>query len=254
MSPAPPLSWSRNGTTPRTRANAEPDSDAEPPDAEGGEYKDDEETHPEPVKVFVPVWVVTDAIAVEEAGYVVPRYALGGSAEQPEEETDEQVEARREDRRRVIANNKAWTSAETVRRDWLAKFMVRKTPPKGGEALICEAVLTGQHSLYKAMKFNHPRLRSLLGAGADKSHWDSGDVLARITAKASSQKATTMTTLAAVIAAWDDSTSTRTWRGPSAWDARVLGALIEWGYEASEVERILLGHDDSTSDSTVAAA
>lgn len=236
---------------PEDEADAESDSNAEPTDDEGGEDKDDEEAHAEPVKVLVPVWVVTDATAAEEAGYVVPRYAHGGSAEQAEEETDEQVEARREERRRVITNNKAWRSAETVRHEWLAKFLVRKTPPKGSEALVCEAVVTGQHSLYKAMESNHHQLRTLLGVGADKGRWDSGGVLARIAAKASSPKTASMTTLAAVIAAWDDSTSTRTWRSPSAWDTRVLGALIEWGYEASEVERILLGHDSATSDTEV---
>jgi ParB family chromosome partitioning protein len=48
-----------------------------------------------------------------------------------------------------------------------------------------------------------------------------------------------MVTLAAVVAAWEDSTSKQTWRNPSAWDARVLSALTEWGYEPSEVEALL---------------
>ena len=69
-----------------------------------------------------------------------------------------QAEARREERRRVIANNKAWASAETVRREWLARFLARKTAPKGAEALICEAVVTGHHSLSKAMDHRHPML------------------------------------------------------------------------------------------------
>lgn len=251
---------------PEDETEAESDSNDEASSdglIDGDEAGYDEEAYTEPVKVYVPVWVITDAAAAEQAGYIVPRYALGGSAEQPaEDETDEQVEARREERRRVIANNKAWASAQTVRREWLAKFLVRKTPPKDGEALVCEAVVTGQHSLYKAMESNHSQLRGLLGVGADKGRWDSGSALATIAAKATTPKAATMTTLAAVIAAWEDSTSTRTWRSPSAWDARVLGALIGWGYEASEVERILLGQDASisgtevedTSDSTVAAA
>ena len=136
--------------------------------------------------------------------------------------------------------------AETVRREWMAGFLVRKTPPKGGEALICEAVVTGQHSLYKAMESNHPQLRSLLGVGADKGRWDSGGEVATIAAKATTPKAATMTALAAVIAAWEDSTGKHTWRNPSAWDARVLASLIEWGYGASEVERILLGQDTSS--------
>ncbi|MDN5896330.1 chromosome partitioning protein, ParB family [Brevibacterium sp. Mu109] len=216
------------------------------PDAESEDDSDDEDDYAEPVKVYAPVWVVTDPAAVVEAGYVVPRYYLdNGHSDEPIEETDEQVEARRAERRRVIANNKAWASAETVRREWLAGFLSRKTAPKGAEALICEAVVTGEHSLYKAMEANHPRLRDLLGVGADKSRWDSHGEVAGIAAKATTPKASTMTTLAAVIAAWEDSTSKHTWRNPDDWDARVLGALIEWGYEASEVEGILIGLDDT---------
>lgn len=214
-------------------------------DAES-EDDEDEDEYAEPVKVYTPVWVVTDPAAVEEAGYVVSRYYLdSGHSDEPVEETDEQVEARRAERRRVIANNKAWASAETVRREWMAGFLARKTTPKGAESLICEAIVTGEHSLYKAMESNHPRLRDLLGVGADKSRWDSHDEVAGIAAKATTPKASIMTTLAAVIAAWEDSIGKHTWRNPDAWDARVLAALIEWGYEASEVEGILIGLDDT---------
>ena len=53
--------------------------------------------------------------------------------------------------------------------------------------------------------------------------------------------------LATVVAAWEASTSKHTWRSPSAWDARVLGALVQWGYQPSEVERILLGEEPQAS-------
>lgn len=228
------------------------DEDASPT-GDDAEEDEDEYEHAEPVKVYTPVWVVTDPAAVVEAGYVVPRYYLdSGHSDEPAEETDEQVEARRAERRRVIANNKAWASAETVRREWLAGFLSRKTAPKGAEALICEAVVTGEHSLYKAMEANHPRLRDLLGVGADKSRWDSHGEVAALATKATTPKGSTMTTLAAVIAAWEDSTGKHTWRNPDDWDARVLTALIEWGYEASEVEEILIGLDDTHEADTEA--
>ena len=148
----------------------------------------------------------------------------------------------------MIANNKAWASAETVRREWLAGFLARKTAPKGAEALICEAVVTGQHFLYKAMEQNHPMLRTLLDHGADKSRWDSASEVASIATKASTPKAATMTTLAAVVAAWEATTGKHSWRNPSHWDARMLGALMAWGYEPSVVERILLGEEPASID------
>ena len=190
----------------------------------------------------------------------------GGSGSAPAEsgdegESEEEAEARREERRRVIANNKAWASAETVRREWLATFVARKTAPKGAEALICEAVVTGHHSLSKAMDHRHPMLFTLLGVDRPTGYYGAGhDECHKIATKASTPKAATMTTLAAVVAAWEATTGKHSWRNPTAWDARVLGALVEWGYQPSEVERILLGEepqpsteDDSDADAAEAS-
>jgi ParB family chromosome partitioning protein len=208
--------------------------------------QDDEECEPaEPYQQYVPVWVVTDldASGLRRRGQTG---ASGPGSTSDDGESEEQAEARREERRRVIANNKAWASAETVRREWLAGFLARKTAPKGAEALICEAVVTGQHFLYKAMEANHPMLRTLLDHGADKSRWDSATEVASIATKAGTPKAATMTTLAAVVTAWEATTGKHSWRNPSRWDARMLGALMEWGYEPSEVERLLLGEEPAS--------
>ena len=151
----------------------------------------------------------------------------------------------------MIANNKAWASAETVRREWLATFVARKTAPKGAEALICEAVVTGHHSLSKAMDHRHPMLFTLLGIDVPTGYYGAGhDECHKIATKASTPKAATMTTLAAVVAAWEATTGKHSWRNPTAWDARVLGALVEWGYQPSEVERILLGEEPQPSTET----
>jgi ParB family transcriptional regulator, chromosome partitioning protein len=45
-------------------------------------------------------------------------------------------EAQKAQRRRVIANNKAWDSATTVRRDWLRHFLARKSAPKDAAQFI----------------------------------------------------------------------------------------------------------------------
>ena len=71
--------------------------------------------------------------------------------------------AKRIERRRVIDNNKAWRSAETVRREWLARFITRKTPPAGAEALVCAALISGHHSLTRAMQEGHRLLCGFLG-------------------------------------------------------------------------------------------
>ncbi len=216
-------------------------------ESEDGTDEDEDYEPAEPYQQYVPVWVVTD---LDASGL---RRRGGGSGSTPAEsgnegESEEDAEARREERRRVIANNKAWASAETVRREWLAAFVARKTAPKGAEALICEAVVTGHHSLSKAMDHRHPMLFTLLGIPAPSGYYGAGhDECRKIATKATTPKAATMTTLAAVVAAWEATTGKHSWRNPSAWDARVLGALVEWGYQPSEVERILLGEEPQPS-------
>src|SRR5688572_1927000 len=69
----------------------------------------------------------------------------------------------RSERRQVIDNNKAWRSAETVRREWLARFITRKTPPAGAEALVCAALVSGDHIFTRAMQEGHRLLCRYLG-------------------------------------------------------------------------------------------
>ncbi|QSR32218.1 nuclease [Nocardioides sp. S5] len=226
----------------------EDEYDEESEDDSDEEHEDAEPAEPaEPYQQYVPVWVVTDLAAsgLHRRG--------GGSGSTTtdsgdETESEEEAEARREERRRVIANNKAWASAETVRREWLATFVARKTAPKAAEALICEAVVTGHHSLSKAMDHRHPMLFTLLGIDVPTGYYGAGyEECHKIATKASTPKAATMTTLAAIVAAWEATTGKHSWRNPTAWDARVLGALVEWGYQPSEVERILLGEEPQPS-------
>ncbi len=224
-----------------------PEDEYDEESEDGSDEEDDDYEPAEPYQQYVPVWVVTDLAA---SGL---RRRGGGSGSTTadsgdESESEEDVEARREERRRVIANNKAWASAETVRREWLAGFVARKTAPKGAEALICEAVVTGHHSLSKAMDHRHPMIFTLLGIDVPTGYYGAGhDECHKIATKASTPKAATMTTLAAIVAAWEATTGKHSWRNPTAWDSRVLGALVEWGYQPSEVERILLGEEPQPS-------
>ena len=44
--------------------------------------------------------------------------------------------------------------------------------------------------------------------------------------------------------AWEAKTGTHTWRNPTGESRRYLGAMVEWGYEASEVEHLILTTGD----------
>jgi ParB family chromosome partitioning protein len=210
----------------------------------------DDESDAEPVQVFQPVWICRDP---EAAGLVQRWNYRTGTHKTGDGEVDEEAaaEAAREERRRVIANNKAWASAEVVRRDWLRQFLTRKTAPQGAEALICEAVVGGQFTLTKAMDSAHPMLRELLGLDTASVYGGGRLAAEHLAEQAATPKTATMTTLAAVVTAWESSTGKHTWRNPSRWDARVLGALSTWGYQPSEVESLLLAAQP-TDDQPVA--
>lgn len=220
------------------------------------------------VKVYTPTWIVTDTEASglvhasqvrhlqavqaddqdgDDADPEQARAAAEAAAE-AEAKAEAEAEAKREERRRVIANNKAWDSAVTVRHEWLTAFLARKSVPKGAEALIREAVLTGSHDLKTAMERRHPLLSRLLGFEGGNDYWGARAKVGELATKQSTPKAATLTTLGAVVVAWEDATTRFTWRNPSAWDARVLGALVEWGYRPSDVERLVLGEEPEQHD------
>lgn len=216
-------------------------------EADGDSDQNDPET--EPAQVFTPVWICRDP---ETAGLVQRWTYLTGTRRTEASEADQEAaaEAAREERRVVIANNKAWASAEVVRRDWLRHFLTRRTPPPGAEALICEAVVGGQFSLTRAMESAHPMLRDLLRLDTASVYGAGRQAAERLADRQATPRAATMTTLAAVVTAWEASTGKHTWRTPNAWDARVLGALAAWGYQPSEVESLLLASDPTDDQPT----
>ncbi len=77
------------------------------------------------------------------------------------------------------------------------------------------------------------------------------DACARLAAAPSTPKGHTMRTLAAVIIGWEESTDVHTWRNPTDWDRQVMSALIDWGYDAGTVERLLVAtsNENATPDS-----
>lgn len=227
--------------------------EAEDQDADTDEEGWDEEA--EHVEVTPQVWLCLDP----EAAGLCQRYDFHrtqpGTDEEPQDPesaaaaAEAEAEAKRTERRRVIENNKAWRSAETVRREWLAGFVTRKTAPKGAEEFICAAVIEAPHWLGSALDDRHAFLRGLLtGQEARPAYTDEGrqQVEALHTTQGTA-KAQTMRTLAAILAAWEARTDVHTWRGPDQWDRRVMAALTDWGYAPSEVEQLLLAEQDAAA-------
>jgi ParB family transcriptional regulator, chromosome partitioning protein len=91
---------------------------------------------------------------------------------------DARKEAEKAERQRVLANNKAWRAAETVRRDWLKNFVARKSAPKGALRFIFTEVAEGDHQLRDGMEnsmcllasFSASKLRYLVGHDPSPMH------------------------------------------------------------------------------------
>ncbi len=147
--------------------------------------------------------------------------------------TDEQ----KAERRTLIANNKAWASAEVVRREWLARFLSRKTAPKNALAFLADTLIRNGGYLNKALSEHHPLAGELLGVA--KREWGKPDPLAVLIEQNPTR--TTTVLLAIAIAAHEAATSKSTWRYHDRDDVAYFTALSEWGYRLSDVEGIVLG-------------
>ena len=227
---------------------------------EADDEDDDDRERLEPRKVYVPVWVCTDpaGAGLHHRWDGAPPSATLPTIDDGAQEDAEQArrEAESAERRRVLANNAAWRSAEVVRRQWLTSLLSRRQVPRGAEVLIARAVLERHYSLSYALSNGHDLLGDLLGM---RTAADRAQVAARALTQASTPAAATMRTLAVVLAAWESRSGVHTWRNPAPHDAAIMAALVSWGYTASEVEQLLIASnadepDDEDGESAASAA
>ncbi len=163
----------------------------------------------------------------------------GGAASGPM--TDEQKAERRE----LIANNKAWASAETVRREWLTAFLARKTLPKDAAAFVATALTTVHTTVGHAVQNGNGLAHDLLGVQRGSYGRDNlAPLVERTPAKAGH------VALAIVLGGIEDSTSKNTWRYPDDRDALYFRRLAAWGYTLSEVEQLVIDTADAKTRTT----
>lgn len=156
-------------------------------------------------------------------------------------------------RRIVISNNKAWRSAETVRRKWLKDFLGRKRAPKDGISWVAQMLAEGSHPMRKAMESDHDLAIGLLGMTKPEIaayHRRDKHVIAAAAANANPTRSTQLM-VALVIGAMEKSVGTHTWRGPSAEAKAYFAQLQDWGYPLSDVEMLVLNPDWKASATDV---
>lgn len=141
-------------------------------------------------------------------------------------------------RREVIANNKAWRSAETVRRAWLATFAKRKTAPKGAAAFVARVLIDG-YKIDQSRQQGHRLAHDLLGVQRATGWHSTEDPFGSQLATATPARAQHIA-LVISLAAVEESTQTGTWRHAYGVTRDYFAFLKDSGYDLSEVEAMCL--------------
>lgn len=169
-------------------------------------------------------------------GYAV-RENVHVSVSQAGPMTDEQ----KAERKVLIANNKEWDAAETVRRNWLTAFLARKTLPKNASTVIAWALSASRYTVATSMQQGNAVATALLGIGDGYGE--------RIAAHLEQHPTrATHVALAIALGGIEQGTSRNTWRQPVTETARYFQALAAWGYPLCPVEKIaaMIQDDDAT--------
>lgn len=226
------------GDTPSPEDTATDDEAGDDQDDDEDCYDQDGADDADYVRVWKPVYVCT------EPERHSPRYGTGRpAASEPvsDAESEEQQallkEKARQERREVIDNNKAWRSAETVRREWLTGFLGRKTAPKGTGAFLAAAL--GSDGFVLADSQRRSLGYTLLGL--DEPSWGK-DTLSPVLTSATEGRAQVIA-LGLTLGAYEANTDIHHWRNKQASTERYLRFLASAGYTLSDVERRACGED-----------
>jgi ParB family chromosome partitioning protein len=155
--------------------------------------------------------------------------------------TDEQ----KAERKTRIANNKAWDSAETVRRGWLTAFLASKTLPKDAAQFVAVALSVQRTTVAAGLSKGNRLAATLLGLDAQESEWGNSP----IDPIAATQPARAgHVAVAVVLGAIEDSSGRHTWRNPGQDAIAYFEQIAAWGYPLSEVEQIVIGATPRTDE------
>jgi ParB family chromosome partitioning protein len=189
--------------------------------------------------VPVPVCTTPDLHARRSPAYVAPSTA--GSAEpKSDEDAAAEAEARKAERRELIANNKAWDAAEDVRREWITTLLQRKTAPKDAARFLALAL-----TRHATTRYNNGgvSVRSLLGV--EDTGWEPEIMGAWVEQHPGKGL---HVALAVVFAGFENTADRDWWRNPNEHSRGYLGQLAAWGYPLSPVEKIAAGIQPEPTD------
>ena len=145
-------------------------------------------------------------------------------------------EEQKEERRELIANNKAMESATTVRREWVKNLLTRKTAPKGWQYF----TVLSMTSFYDIGRSYEGQLAAeMISVKIEKENtgWGYDPFKDHVATHATRPE---FALLAIVMASFEKQMPKDIWRHPSKEATYYLAKLIEWGYTPSDVEKLLI--------------
>jgi ParB family chromosome partitioning protein len=144
------------------------------------------------------------------------------------------TEEQKAERRTLIANNKAWASAEVVRREWLRGFLARKGLPKDAASFVTGCLINDAAIVASSLDSRSEWACDLLGL--DKPGWDVSPLAMFLVEHPAK---TGHVALAVIVGAFEKALCKESWRNPNERDANYLTQIEAWGYPLSDVERII---------------
>ena len=140
--------------------------------------------------------------------------------------------------------------AEFVRREWLTTLLSRRTMPRNAGLFVALGVTQFRSNVSDAMGRGNELAHALLGIENDSGCW-APDKLGAI-AQSSPTRAPQIA-LGVVLGGIESHVTKDTWRNPTGIAAAYFAQLVEWGYAASEVEKIVLdAATEKTAESSAA--
>jgi ParB family chromosome partitioning protein len=148
-------------------------------------------------------------------------------------------EAARDERRRVIENNKAWRAATVVRREFVKNLIAKKNAPGESSWFIAMWLADPTSPASNALTHRHPVACELLGV-EEPSTWDQkdGDLVDAVDSVGDGRAA--VLALAMALGSEESAMTEQVWRRASAHHGRYLNFLAACGYELSEIEQSVL--------------
>ncbi len=151
-------------------------------------------------------------------------------------------EEEKAERRRVIANNKAWVSAEKVRRAWVTKLLGRKRLPSQALAFAATVIADDRNVVARAANDGHDMASTLLNLDTGR-HYGMPHPVAAMTKTTPTKAGHAL--LALALGALEAATDKNSWRNPNESTRRYLTQLAAWGYALSDVETLITDPDSA---------